>query len=152
MENQLDSFDYRILDVLSNDARTPFTQLAEKLKVSNSFIHQRFRKLKEAGVLTRAVYRLDPEKLGFSTCAYVQVVLDHAKHLRHTVAGIEKIHEIVECVNLAGRYDLMVKIYARDNSHLRDIIYDKVQLLEGVEGTNTVIVFETNFLRPVPVR
>lgn len=151
MENQLDTFDYRILDALSKDARIHFTKLAEQLNVSNSFIHQRFKKLRDMEVLTHAVYRLDPEKLGYSTAAYVQIILDHARRMKAIVEEIKQIQEVVECVNLAGRYDLMLKIYARDNSHLRDIIYDNLQTLDGVEGTNTVIVFETNFLRPVPV-
>lgn len=150
-ENQFDSFDLQIMDALSKDARIAFTQLADQLGVSNSFIHQRYRKLKDAGVLERAVYRLDALKLGYTTCAYVQIILTHSQLLHDAVEEIRKIVNIVECVNLAGRYDLMVKIYARDNSHLRDIIYDRIQSMKGVEGTNTVIVFETNFLRPVPV-
>lgn len=150
-ENQFDALDLQILSALSADARIPFTQLAQQLDVSNSFIHQRFRKLREAGVFQHAVYRLDPLKLGYTTCAYVQIILTHARLLKDAVAEIQKIPEVVECVNLAGRYDLMLKMYARDNSHLRDIIYDRVQTMEGVEGTNTVIVFETSFLRPVPV-
>ena len=126
-ENQFDSLDLRIIDILSRDARIAFTQLAEMINASNSFVHQRYRKLKDAGVLKNAVYDLDPKMLGYETCAYTQIMLDHARHMDDAIGQIKEIPEVVECVNITGRYDIMVKIYAINNKHLRDIIYEKIQ-------------------------
>lgn len=150
-ENQLDSMDFRIIEELSTDARIPFSQLAEKLNVSNSFIHQRFKKIKDQGVFTNAVYQVDPIKLGYETCAYTQIILSNARHHLEVEKLLSNIPEIVECVNIAGRYAIMVKIYALNNKHLRDIVYEKIQPLEGVEETNTVVSFETSFTRNVPI-
>ena len=150
-ENQFDSTDFRIVHALTQDARIPFSRLAEQLKVSNSLIHQRVRKLIEAGLLTDAVYMVDTEKLGYETSAYCQIMLTHGKALRPVVKELERIPEIVECVNIAGRYAIMVKLFTVNNSHLRDIVYDKIQAIEGVEGTNTVMSFETAFSRSVPI-
>ena len=150
-DNQFDSLDLRIIDILSNDSRIAFTQVAEMINASNSFVHQRYRRLKEAGVLQQAVYVLDPVKLGYETCAYTQITLDHAKHMDEAIKQIKKIPQVVECVNITGRYDIMVKIYAHNNKHLRDIIYEKIESIDGVEGTNTTVLFETNFIRGVPV-
>jgi Lrp/AsnC family transcriptional regulator for asnA, asnC and gidA len=64
---------------------------------------------------------------------------------------LKEIPEIVECVNISGRYALLVKIYAYDNRHLRDVIYDQILRIDGVEGTNSTISFETAFVRNVPL-
>ena len=151
-KNQLDAFDVRIINELTSDARIPLIQLAKKLKVSNTLIHQRIKKLKEAGILKSATYQLDAWKLGYETSAFTQIMIDHPNKHRKVEKQLEKIPEIVECVNISGRYALLVKIFAKNNRHLRDIIYEKIQTIEGVEGTNTTISFETAFVRNVPLK
>ena len=68
----------------------------------------------------------------------------------HTI-DLSKIPEIVECVNISGEYAFHTKIFALSNKHLRDIIYDKIQNIKGIETTNTIIAFETTFERKVPL-
>lgn len=149
LKNNFDAIDIRILSELSSNARVPFSELAKKLNVSNSLIHQRVKRLEEIGVLEQAVYLLDSDKLGYEAFAYTQIMITHAKHLPFIISALEEINEIVECVNIAGRYALMVKIFAINNRHLRDVIYEKIQVIEGVEGTNTLMSFETAFRRTV---
>ena len=151
VENQFDSIDFRILHALANDARVPYSRLAEQLNVSNSLVHQRVRKLQDAGMLAAPVYQLDAERLGYDTSAYCQIMLSNARYLRSVVDALRKIPEVVECVNIAGRYAIMVKLFAVNNSHLRDIIYEGIQTIAGVEETNTVVNFETSFSRGVPI-
>ncbi len=148
---QLDPFDRRILKELTFDARVPYLQLAKKLKVSNTLIHQRIKKLKEVGLLKNASIQLDPLILGYQTSAFTHIMLDNSNFHRSVETELSKIPEIVECVNIAGRYALLVKIYAVDNRHLRDIIYEKILTIKGVEGTNTTISFETAFRRNIPI-
>lgn len=150
-KNQLDPIDSRILDELTSDARASFVQLAKKLKVSNTLIHQRVKKLREAGIIQNATYRIDPWKMGYQTCSFTQIMLKDVKDHRAVEVALSKIPEIVECVNIAGRYALLVKIFALNNRHLRDIIYEKIHPIEGVEGTNSTISFETAFIRNVPL-
>lgn len=150
-ENQLDPIDTRILKELTSDARISFVQLAKKLNVSNTLVHQRVKKLKESGIIQNATYQIDPWKLGYRTSAYTQIMLSDAKMHRSVEVELSKIPEIVECVNIAGRYALIAKIFAFDNRHLRDIIYEKILAIEGVEGTNSTISFETAFARNIPL-
>jgi Lrp/AsnC family transcriptional regulator, regulator for asnA, asnC and gidA len=152
LKHQFDPLDLDILEALTANARLPFAQLAQQLRVSNTLIHSRVRKLREAGVLGEAVYRLQPEAMGYETCAFTQIMLTHARFLYPVVRKLEKIPEIVECVNISGRYAIMVKIYASNNTHLRSVVYDHIQTIEGVEGTHTIVAFETPFSRGVPVR
>jgi len=150
-ESQFDRLDFLIVEALSANARIAFSQLAEQLGVSNSLIHQRVKKLRDSGLLRDPVYTLDPEILGYHTSAYCQLILVHTADIHEIIEQLRKIPEITECVNIAGRYDVMLRIYARNNAHLRDIIYDKIQSVKGVEASNTVIAFETAFQRGVPI-
>ena len=81
-KNKLDPFDLRIINELTVDARIPLIQLSKKLKVSNTLIHQRIKKLKEEGILMTASYQLDPWKLGYQTSAYTQIMLTDSKQHR----------------------------------------------------------------------
>jgi len=150
-KNQLDALDIRIVNELTVDARIPFITLAKKLNASNTLIHQRIKKLKASGILKNATYDLDPWELGFETSAYTQIILRDSIHHRRVEETLSLIPEVVECVNIAGRYALLVHIYAKNNRHLRDIIYEKIQSIEGVEGTNTTMAFETAFKRNIPL-
>jgi len=150
-KDQIDAIDKLILNELTKDARIPLIQLAKKLKVSNTLIHQRMRKLKNLGILGQAIYQLDPLQLGYETSAYCQIMLTDAKHHQEVEKELIKIPEIVECVNITGRYALIVRIFAKNNRHLRDIIYEEIQPIKGVEGTNTIVAFETVFSRGLPL-
>ncbi len=152
MENfKLDAFDARIIEELTSDAKTPLVKLAQKLKVSNTFVHQRITKLKEYKVLKQASYSLDNWRLGYKTSAYTQIQLENSKTYKKVESELSKIPEIVECVNISGSYALMVRIFCLDNRHLRDVIYEKIQVIDGVVGTNTTISFETAFSRNVKI-
>lgn len=151
MENKFDALDLRILKELSMNARIAFSTLAEQFNVSNSLVHQRIKKLNDSGVLQQPIYQLDADILGYQTSAFTQIMISNVRLIKNVVDQLEKIPEIVECTNIAGRYEIIVRIYARNNTHLRDIIYDKIQTIKGVEGTNTTFAFETTFRRPMTV-
>lgn len=151
VKNQIDPIDIRILSELTNDAETPFVQLAKKLNVSNTLIHQRVKKMKENGILKKATYQIDPYLLGYQTTAYTQIRLSNNILHIEIEEQLAEINEIVECVNISGPYAIQVKILAKNNRHLRDIIYDRILNIPGVEGTNSTFSFETAFTRGVPV-
>ena len=77
-QNQLDPIDHLILKELTADARIAFAQLAKKLKVSNTLIHQRVKKLKEVGILKKATFQLNPNTLGYQTSAFTQIMLTNS--------------------------------------------------------------------------
>jgi len=149
-KNQLDPIDNRILNELTLDARIPFTKLAAKLKVSNTLVHQRIKKMKDNGILKNATIQLDPWMLGYETSAFTQIMLSDSKHHKKVEKKLASIPEITECVNISGRYAILVKIFAKNNRHLRDLIYEKIHTIDGVEGTNTTMSFETAFVRNIP--
>jgi len=149
--NILDAIDQRIIEKLTADARLPISSLAKDLKVSNTLVHQRLKKLFEKKILQKASFKIEPSTLGYETAAYTQIKIDSYGLRREIEQEVRAIPEIVECVNISGEFALLVKIYAFNNRHLRDIIYDKIQTIKGVSTTNTIVAFETNFVRNVPL-
>jgi len=151
LENQIDSTDGRILEALMGDGRMAFSALAEAIGSSNTLVHQRVRKLRDMGILTRPVWLVSPEHIGYDTCAFVLIMVKDARQIAHVIESLKTIPEIVNCISIMGRYDLMVRLYAVNNRHLQDIIHDRLQAIEGVEGTNTMVAFEVSFERQVVV-
>ena len=151
MKDQFDYIDQQILLKLRKDARKAYSQIAEELKVSNSLIHQRIKKLNAEGVIQNAEFILDEKKLGYKTKSYTGIRLREARFAKDVIKELEKIDEIVECNFVSGNYAIFILIYAKDNEHLRKILYDKVHLINGVAGTDTFICFDTGFKRNVPI-
>ena len=148
--HSLDLLDKKILQLISADARIPFLEVARICKVSSEAIHQRIQKLFNQGVLKGSRFILDPEKVGYETCAYVGLHLKDPSTSDKVAEALEKIPEVVECHVPTGNYDLFIKLYATNNRHLMDIIHDKLQPL-GLSGSETIISFNALFDRQLSV-
>ena len=151
LENQIDSTDIRIIEALVEDGRIAYSSLAEEIGSSNTLIHQRVRKLKEIGILTQPTFLISPEHAGYDTCAFVLIIVREATQINGVIESLKKIPEVVSCVSIMGRYDLMVRVYAVNNRHLQDIVHDKIQAINEVESTNTMVAFEVSFERQVQI-
>lgn len=148
--HQLDALDKKILKMISADARVPFLEVARACNVSGAAIHQRVQKLTAIGVLKGSQFIVDPESVGFETCAYIGLYLKDPASFESVTEALKKIPEIVECHYTTGQYDMFVKLYARNNHHLLSIIHDKLQPL-NLARTETIISFNEAILRQLPV-
>lgn len=149
--NKLDYIDQRILLKLRKDARRPYSQIAEELNISNSLVHQRIRKMKSDGLIKGAEIILDERTLGYRTKSYTGIRLREARFAEDTMKALREIDEVVECNYVSGNYALFILIFAKDNEHLRKILYEQVHLINGVAGTDTFICFDTGFKRTLPI-
>ncbi len=147
--HHFDYIDQQILLQIRKDARKPFSQIADELKISNSLVHQRIRKLKQNGVISKAEFVVNEKQIGFKTKSYVGIKLREARYAEQVVEGLNKIPEIQECNYVSGNYAIFILIFAYDNQHLRRILYEQVHHIDGVAGTDSFICFDTNFKRPV---
>ena len=125
----LDSLDRQILKLISQDARIPFLEVARACNVSGAAIHQRVAKLTNLGIIKGSQFIIDPEKIGYETCAYVGLYLKAPENFDQVVEALKKIPEVVECHYTTGGMDMFIKIYASNNHHLLEIIHDKLQPL-----------------------
>jgi Lrp/AsnC family transcriptional regulator, regulator for asnA, asnC and gidA len=151
MANQkLDKLDKRILRLIAEDARIPFLEVARACNVSGAAIHQRIQKLTKIGILKGSQFIIDPEKIGYETCAYIGLNLRNPESFDKVVTELKKIPEVVECHYTTGDFDLFIKIYAINNHHLLNIIHDKLQPL-GLSRSETIISFNSAIDRQLPI-
>jgi Lrp/AsnC family transcriptional regulator, regulator for asnA, asnC and gidA len=148
--HRLDALDRKILKIISADARIPFLEVARACNVSGAAIHQRIQKLSTLGILKGSQFIIDPEKVGYETCAYVGLYLKDPSSFDKVVERLRAIPEVTECHYTTGGYDMFIKIYARNNHHLLNIIHDKLQPL-GLSRSETIVSFNAVIDRQLPV-
>ena len=149
--NQLDFTDKEILRLLKSDSRQSFVEIAKVLKVSNSLIHQRIAKMKESSLIKNTTLTLDEKLLGYGACSFTGIVLKEAHFAHKVVDELSLIPEVVECDFVSGKYPIFVKVFAANNEHMREVLYEKIHQIKGVSGTDTFISFGAQFTRSVPI-
>ena len=148
--SKIDKLDKQILQLISADARIAFLEVARACGVSGAAIHQRIQKLTAMGVLKGSEFVIDPERIGYETCAYIGLNLKDPEKFDEVVEKLKCIPEVVECHYTTGNFDMFIKIYAYNNHHLLTIIHDKLQPL-GLASSQTLISFHTAISRQLPI-
>jgi len=148
---QFDTLDLNILRLLSGNARKPYLEIARECGVSGAAIHQRIQRMYANGVIKGAESLIDPEAIGYETCAYVGIFLRDPAQVSSVIEKLERIPEVVECHFTTGRYDIFIKLFARNNDHLLEILQKQIQDL-GLARTETLISFKQVFRRPMAVQ
>lgn len=149
---QIDELDEKILRLITKNARIPFLEVARECGVSGAAIHQRVQRLLNLCVVSGSEFIVNPAKLGYNTCAYMGLFLEKAKYHKQVVDALRSIPEIVECHYTTGSYAIFVKIQTKTNNHLKRIIDEELQEVEGIARTETFISLEMEFKRQVPVK
>ncbi|MDE6116422.1 MAG: Lrp/AsnC ligand binding domain-containing protein [Duncaniella sp.] len=144
-----DSLDFRILEMLSHNARKPFLEIARETNVSGAAIHQRIQKLTASGIIKGFETIISPSAVGYETCAYIGFILNDSTKFDEVVNRLKEIPEVVECHFTTGTYDIFAKIFARNNAHLLEIIHKKLRTELG--RTESLISFKEEFKRPIPI-
>lgn len=147
---KIDSLDRKILGIIMKNARIASKDVAVDCGVSRAAVHQRIQRLIETNVITGSGYTVNPKVLGYSTCTYIGVNLERGGMYREVVKEFEKIPEIVECYFITGPYTMLIKLYARDNDHLMNLLNSRIQNIPGVVGTETLISLEKSIDRQIP--
>jgi len=148
----IDELDEKILKLITKNARIPFLEVARECGVSGAAIHQRVQRLQNIGVITGSEFVVNPEKLGYTTCAYMGIYLDKAKYHTQVAEELRRIPEIVECHYTTGQYAIFIKIQTKNNKHLKRLIDEELQEIEGISRTETFISLEIDFKRQVPIK
>ena len=138
---KLDDTDHNILDMLIDNTRTPFTDIAKKFNISAGTVHVRVKKMEEAGIITGSSLKLDYRKLGYSFIAYVGVFLQKTSQTKFVLERINEIPFVTVAHVTTGKFNIFCKIRARDTSHAKEIIY-LIDDIDGVTRTETMISLE----------
>ena len=151
LQIEIDGIDKEILRDLMEDARKPILQIASKIGISGAAIHQRLRKLEQAGVISGSRFIVDTRVLGYSTMAFVGIYLEKASSNSEAVKDLRKIPEVLECHYTTGNWSILIKIICRDNEHLMQLLNNKIQPIPGVSRTETFISLDQQIERQIQV-
>lgn len=149
--SEIDSLDRQILSVLMKDAKTPYTDIAKQLYVSGGTIHVRMKKLEQLGIVQGANLIVDYSKLGYDISAFLGIYLDKSSLYEQVASALHAIPEIVGAHYTTGLYNIFAKIVCRDTKHLREVLNEKIQKIEGIQRTETFISLQESINRPIQV-
>ncbi len=143
MENgiKLDEIDRQILDLLIENTRIPFTDIAKKLLVSAGTVHVRVKKMEDADIIRGSSLNLDYEKLGYSFIAYVGILLEKTEKTKYVIDQLNAIPNVTVAHVTTGKYNIFCKLRAKDTSHAKEIIFS-IDDIDGINRTESMISLE----------
>jgi len=141
---EIDDVDRRILEVLHDDARISNSALAALVGIAPSTCHGRVRRLQETGVIRGFYTDVDPAAIGRPLQAMVSVSLQSNARgrIRHFIAEIRKLPQVIDVYFLAGADDYILHVAARDTEDLRSFVVENLNADPDVAGTQTSLIFE----------
>ena len=145
----VDKTDLKILEILIQDAKKPFTEVAKKVFVSQGTVHVRMNKMQEAGIVEKTTLKINYTKLGFDITAFIGIYLEKSALYEKVLEKLKQIPEVTNIHYTTGNYSMFVKIHCRDTNHLKEVLHDKMQQVEGIERTETMISLEESLDRSV---
>ncbi len=137
----LDEVDHQILDILIENARTPFTDIAKKLLVSAGTIHVRVKKMEDEGIIQGSTLTLDYEKMGYSFIAHVGIFLEKTSMTKRVIDSLRFIPNVTVAYVTSGKYNIFCKVRAKNTNDAKNVIY-KIDEINGVNRTETMISLE----------
>ncbi len=140
--HQLDDLDRKILAILQQDGRAAHMNIARQLGVGHTRVRDHILRLEESGVITGYQAVINPAAVGHGVQGVVQLEVDQRLNFEALAHQLLAIDEVVEVINLTGPVDAHVRIYAKDITHLREILYSKLSGLPAHKNTNSAIVLK----------
>ena len=138
---KLDEIDHQILDMLIDNTRVPFTDIAKKLLISAGTVHVRVKKMEDAGIIKGSSLTLDYNKLGYPFIAYVGVFLQNTSQTKFVLERLNAIPYVTVAHITTGKFNIFCKLRAKNTQHAKDVIF-MIDDIEGVYRTETMISLE----------
>lgn len=142
----MDHIDRALLARLQQDATQSYAALGRAVGLSAGAAHERVRKLRERGVIRRTAAEVDPAAVGGGVLTYVTV--DSTSWMGDAAESFAELPEVLEAHVIAGTASLLVKVRTATTQQLQDVLR-RIHAIDGVSGTQTTVVLETFFERPV---
>lgn len=140
MENKLniDETDIKVLSLMQNDAKMGYKDISAKLGISLGTVHIRIKKLESFGVIKDFSLNIQYDLLGYDLIAFIGLIIN-SKKANHVVEELQKIEEITELHHTTGEFHMLAKVICRNTKTFRNLIIEKVNAIEGIEKTETII-------------
>lgn len=138
----MNDIDRKIIDLLQEDGRLGYADLARQIGLSQSAIHDRVRRLSDAGAL-RVVAIADPAALDLGVLAFTWVALERPEHDAGFVAAMGREERVQECHHVTGDWSYLLKLRCRSTSDLENLLAGVIKAQSGVVRSHTVIALSS---------
>lgn len=125
--------------------------LAKELFVSPGTIHVRLKKLLSGGIIKNQRIEIDYHKVGYDVVAFLGIYLEKSSLYDEVADLLLKIPEVVEAHYTTGNYSIFAKVICKDTKHLKSILTDQIQAINGVQRTETFISLQESISRPLKI-
>ncbi|MCW8469710.1 transcriptional regulator AsnC [Fluoribacter gormanii] len=151
LENyQIDDLDKKILNSLIKNARTAYAELAKTYAVSPATIHVRVEKMRQAGIIEGVHVHVNPKRLGYDVCCFIGITLNHAKDYQAVLKKLENLEEVIEAYYTIGHhFNIFIKVMCQSIDTLQQLLVNKIQLIEEIQSTETLISLQNPIMRSV---
>ena len=146
---RIDDLDREILNTLMNDARTPYAEMAKRFNVSPATVHVRVEKMRAAEIITGTEVIINPKLLGYDVCCFIGINLNAARDYHSALAKLNELDEVVEAYYTTGAYNIFVKLMCKSIEELQYVLIDKLQAIDEVQSTETLISLQNPINRNV---
>ena len=138
---KIDDIDKKILDILIDNTRTPFTEIAKRLLVSAGTVYVRIKKLEDSGIIKGSSLNLDYNLLGYSFVAYIGILADRSGQTYEILDSLKKIPNVTVAHLMTGKFNIICKIRAKSTLHAKDIIME-MERIDGILRLESMISLE----------
>ncbi|MGB2079055.1 MAG: transcriptional regulator AsnC [Vibrio sp.] len=146
---RLDDLDRAILKTLIQDAKTPYAEIAKQHQVSPATIHVRIEKMRASGVIEGTKIEVNEKKLGYDVCCFIGINLKAARDYHTAIEKLSALDEVVEAYYTTGAYNIFVKLMCKNIEELQFVLIDKLQAIDEVQSTETLISLQNPIHRHV---
>ena len=140
-DNKIDETDIGIISMLLKDAKSTYTEIGEQLNVSVGTVHVRIKKLEALNIIRGFTLDVDMSKLGLDLVAFIGFTID-GKSYKKIIEKLKNIKEIVELSHTTGNYHMFAKVICKDTKHLKNVLLNKINAIDGIKKTETSISLE----------
>jgi Lrp/AsnC family transcriptional regulator for asnA, asnC and gidA len=148
---EIDQTDLAILRIMVDNADLSYAEIGKRVFVSGGTVHVRVSKMKQMGIIRGTKLDIDVSKLGWDITSYLGIYLDKSSLYESVSKQLAEIPEVINLHYTTGQYGIFAKIQCRDTSHLREVLHDKIQKVQGIQRTETIISLEESLNRPIPI-
>ncbi|MEO9891417.1 AsnC family transcriptional regulator [Aurantibacter sp.] len=149
MKNKIDEIDNKILGLLSDNAQMPYTEIAKKLVISPGTVHARINKMKTLGVIKGATLSLDYSKIGWKMTIFLGIYLRETMLYKQVIKQLKEVNEVVKIHHSTGKYDVFIKMHAKDSIHYRKVYQDSILTINGIKGIESFMSIEESMSRHI---
>jgi len=143
MRGQIDEKDRQILNLLMDNARISYADIAKAVGMKSPSVIDRIKRLEQIGIIKGYSADIDYKKLGDDINAFIGVSIDNAKHIDEFELQLKDIDpDVIDCHHVTGDYTFLISVATKNTQSLSKLI-KKIRNVSGVDKTNTMLIFST---------